>query len=104
MKTPKGIEASKSLYEVYSKQTHISEDCYGNHFFWHIVNLKSIFMIRFINGEVISKLGSDVAEDTVTVLEPLSTEGRALIKKRKFKRTKKHRIEISIADKSIAHM
>ena len=52
---------------------------------------ESDHIARSVNGEVISESESDYAEDIVTVSEPLSAEGKALIEKKRntLKETKK---------------
>jgi len=98
MEDSKGIEinylVSKSLDQVYSKQNHISEN--NNKLLRRSYCSSKVdfhendCIARSINGEVISESESDIAEDTVTALEPISTEGRALIqkKRREIQRTK----------------
>ena len=101
---------SESLYEVYSKKNHISEDnnkLLRQSFFAYcsteIDFHESDRIARSINGEVISESEADNAEDIVTVSEPLSAEGKVLIqkKRRAIQRTKKRKIEKAIAEKRL---
>ena len=89
---------SNLLYDIISTAYQISEES-------RILLMQSFFaycsteedfhesdrIARSVNGEVISESESDYAEDIVTVSEPLSAEGKALIEKKRkqIKRNKK---------------